>query len=807
MPSNLKISPLMQFVEEAKAEIAKGNLKTTQTKIAVFFKNSPRLNDFIMQQARLSTLAQQIRNGTISFENKTITTNQIINATLELLDLLSEEEEIFEPIIKKEIIKAIDHCKNLVIDSTINAENVTIGDTIINNYYQNSSKIGFSNLEIDLLTLQESIYKRFVVTEEDPMHIQLPKQTLIKETLSFNLNVIQNKKDISNVGIEKIFFDECLASMLILGAPGSGKTTLLAELGYKITQRSLKIKKGYVPLLFNFTSWSIFKIQKPSASFLNWLIYEARNSIGLIQNDIENLILSKKIICLFDGLDEVAEEDRLSCLQAFNQFRFEHRIKVAITCRREEYDLVKMESENKNTNIVLRVDGAIEILPLYNQQISAYLKENMLFSILTIYQKSHTLQQILNSPLWLSIAVNAYKKQNWEKFEKEQNWKYRLMSYYEDWILNTKLREWSQKQIGIIHVGKNKFKNQDFNKKEFREKNIINWIAWLAFIMNREQLSVFYLERVQPWYLPNTSIRKYDIFSNSLLSVIIGVALTIVFNIAAGLKIGVAMGVFGSFCYYMFESVDKIAKIKLLSFFSFKNQFLGSNAFSSILFRGSNGISMEAIVNGIVLSLIIVLPSTLILSSNYEITDNTILLLYAIICGIYSFTIGISATLVNSLVKNIEKNSFLLKEIEKPNQGLINSLKYASISFVPGVLCLGLFFILPIEMLSLNVFKIQSNFLLGIICIAYLLRFPGKIGIFGYIKLSIIWLLLRREQYVSKHYVKFLNTACRVGYLKRVGGGYRFFHREFQDYLVLKYGDHYKDQYSPRHLLKDVFEM
>lgn len=546
MPTNLEISPLQKFVEEAKAEIANGNLKAAQAKIAIFFKNSPHFNDVIQQQARLSALAHQIRNGIISFEDKIITTNQITSATLKVLDFLSEQE-ISEPIVEKEIIRAIEHCKNVVIDSTINAGNVTIGDTIINNYYQNSSEKTFSNLENDLLIQQKNILKRFLVTEEDPTYIQLPKQTRIKETLSFNVNVQQSSKDLSNVGIEKIFFDECLASMLILGAPGSGKTTLLAELGYKIAQRSLETGKGYLPLLFNLTSWSIFKVQKKSGSFKDWLAYEAKNSIGLIKKDIEKLIVSKKIICLFDGLDEVAEDDRLSCLQAFNQFMYECRCKVVITCRRNEYNLLKKSSKNPGFENVLRIEGAVEILPLSNPQLSSFLENKKLNSILKIYQKSDTLMQVLNSPLWLSITVNTYKKYKWEEIETEpQNWKYHLMSYYEDWIVNTKLKELNDKQ-SIVK-----------NKKKYDKENVKNWIAWLAFIMNRQQISVLYLERVQPWFLPNSIIKKYNAQTNIILGLCIGIIISITYSLAFGLKNGFLTGLSVGLVYQYISPLQRL---------------------------------------------------------------------------------------------------------------------------------------------------------------------------------------------------------------------------------------------------------
>jgi hypothetical protein len=57
----------------------------------------------------------------------------------------------------------------------------------------------------------------------------------------------------------------------------------------------------------------------------------------------------------------------------------------------------------------------------------------------------------------------------------------------------------------------------------------------------------------------------------------------------------------------------------------------------------------------------------------------------------------------------------------------------------------------------------------------------------GWMRHYLIRHLLRRAGYVPYDFVAFLAYAARLGYLKRVGGAYTFYHKAFRDYLVREY--------------------
>ena len=89
---------IINFIHNLRRLIAKGELETSINDLITFLSKSPKLDDVIMQSARLSDLAKQVRNGTIRYDDINITKNQITKAVLELIreveENLNKNEEL-----------------------------------------------------------------------------------------------------------------------------------------------------------------------------------------------------------------------------------------------------------------------------------------------------------------------------------------------------------------------------------------------------------------------------------------------------------------------------------------------------------------------------------------------------------------------------------------------------------------------------------------------------------------------------------------------------------------------------------------
>lgn len=93
---------LAEFTDHIGALIGKDDLKTAIREMGQFLKNSPRLDEVILQSSRFTDLMAQIRSGTISFEDASLSKNQIRFALLGLLREV-EESEAAHPDVRSEI--------------------------------------------------------------------------------------------------------------------------------------------------------------------------------------------------------------------------------------------------------------------------------------------------------------------------------------------------------------------------------------------------------------------------------------------------------------------------------------------------------------------------------------------------------------------------------------------------------------------------------------------------------------------------------------------------------------------------------
>ncbi|NUO00076.1 MAG: hypothetical protein HUU01_05615 [Saprospiraceae bacterium] len=73
------------FINNILTLISKNDLKTAIDELGQFLKRSPKLDELILQSARFNDVTQQIRMGTIDFEDAAIAKNKIRNAILDLV--------------------------------------------------------------------------------------------------------------------------------------------------------------------------------------------------------------------------------------------------------------------------------------------------------------------------------------------------------------------------------------------------------------------------------------------------------------------------------------------------------------------------------------------------------------------------------------------------------------------------------------------------------------------------------------------------------------------------------------------------
>jgi len=128
-----------EFIAHLQQLIANDDLSAALRQLKAFFEESPKLNEVLLQSARYASIKEQIRLGTVHFEQANVEKNQIRQGLLELLSDLKERES--SPEFQEEMQAAVEiiNSKNVVQNSNISAGgNVHIGDK---NTTQNADKI------------------------------------------------------------------------------------------------------------------------------------------------------------------------------------------------------------------------------------------------------------------------------------------------------------------------------------------------------------------------------------------------------------------------------------------------------------------------------------------------------------------------------------------------------------------------------------------------------------------------------------------------------------------------------------------
>jgi hypothetical protein len=161
--------------------------------------------------------------------------------------------------------------------------------------------------------------------------------------------------------IETFGRDDIEGKLLILGEPGSGKTTALLSLAEQLICGALANARTVIPVLFELSTW-----RDDKQSIHDWLINQLYDLHGGNRKlkIYEQWLESQVLLPLFDGLDELGLERQKKCTERLNEFSRNYP-QMIICCRAKEFASV---------NIKMRyLRSAVCLQPLTDGKIQAYL--------------------------------------------------------------------------------------------------------------------------------------------------------------------------------------------------------------------------------------------------------------------------------------------------------------------------------------------------------------------------------------------------------------------------------------------------
>ena len=207
-------------------------------------------------------------------------------------------------------------------------------------------------------------------------------------------------RDASEIGTKYYRFEDAFTHFggraLLLGDPGSGKTTTLFAYAREAAARRLEAPSEPLPFVMPVATWDA----KASPTLESWL---AANITALDQDQIERVVMNGEALLLLDGLDELgsgrSDPERNTTYDPRVEFmkQIPANNQVLVTCRAKEYAEIGEK---------LRLNGAVRLLPLQDDQVREYLREQP--DLWEAICKDEALREMTRTPLLLSLFMFAY---------------------------------------------------------------------------------------------------------------------------------------------------------------------------------------------------------------------------------------------------------------------------------------------------------------------------------------------------------------------------------------------------------------
>ncbi len=352
--------------------------------------------------------------------------------------------------------------------------------------------------------LEHSLYNSILITlqlREQPDAVENPWRQAVQES-NLPPHALPTETRIMQI------YDAADGELLILGEPGAGKTTLLLELTRDLLERASANQAHPMPVVFNLSSWT-----EERQPFTEWLVEELNTKYQVPHNIAQEWVMTNQILPLLDGLDEIAEIYRTACVEAINRYRREHGFVPMVVCSRS------VDYFALSARILLR--NAVVVQPLTKEQINAYLSNagEKLDGLQMALQNDALLQDIASTPLMLNILthISSEGALPGDAFGAQQHL---IFEKYVERVLQRR---------GPIH--------------RYTFQQTTNWLAWLAQQMVQHNQTEFYIERMQPDWLPGGLRQPYH---NVIVRLIYGFECLVVaalFALVRGGQVGNLRGV------------------------------------------------------------------------------------------------------------------------------------------------------------------------------------------------------------------------------------------------------------------------
>jgi hypothetical protein len=572
-----------------------------------------------------------------------------------------------------------------------------------------------------------------------------------------------------NLSVSNVY-DKMDQMLLIQGDQGSGKSFLLRELLDEFLNRAGGSQSHPIPAVFMLTTWA--KKRRPLDE---WLAEELEWLYGVPSDVAKAWTAGNQILPLLDGLDEVKTEYRASCIRAINEFRSRPRQPPPVVCcRTAEYD------ELPSSARLSGLGGVVAVCPLAQPQVSSYLDQlgSIGTNIRGVLAHDSSLSELLDTPLALSVVVRAYGDDPGLLPPKDgtlEQRRQRLWTTYVKRMLERKPLASGQNSSTTI--------------RPYTSDQTLHWLSWLAEKMVEREITVFYIERLQPdwlsmrsgWFVPGVGL-----LSGLGVGTLVGILCGLIYGPSAGLSYGALAG-FGGML--VGPTIDK----------SGLGEMARHRREEIVCSQGWTWDTHRAMQQGgarrkrrVLLALTLGVLAGVIQGANADRESATY---YGLFIGLAFFSVFFVIGFLFIGIFDLIQGGFRYDQIDlddkpnrgirKPNQGIRESLKNAFLASGAYALGGGLVSGLVAGLLFWYIGVLDDITKVGpAVCLGF-----GLIGWFlhggsAVVKHCALRLLLAWNRDAPLHYATFLDFACERILLSKDGNRFQFIHELLRDHFA-----------------------
>lgn len=328
--------------------------------------------------------------------------------------------------------------------------------------------------------------------------------------------------------------------------------------------------------------------------------------------------------------------------------------------------------------------------------------------------------------------------------------------------------------------------NRKKTSAKYPKEKVLPWLSWLAERMVQESQTVFSIENMQPtWLKSRGEKRVYQIiiflFGWLIPSLFYGLIIGLVFywryseliysiflGTFLGIIIGLAFGIIVVFSkkIMLFEKINwswQRAKFRVI------NEFIYGLIICTI----------TGLIVGLVRSIVLLIIPLICDGLNYSINNIQSIIIYLLVCLVYGLSLGIFLGLIFAISSGLDSAEVKQKTVS--NQGIKSSAKNCmKWGLILGLIAWVIFGLIPglfLKSIELVIFGLIPALFLRII---YGLRYGGATCIQHFN----LRLMLYKKGHIPWNYARFLDYASERLLLKKVGGGYIFYHRMLMEYFA-----------------------